>query len=182
MILKNCAISEGSDIVRKLIAAHENMSDGMRMIAERRQTHIHQDLPQGVRPTDLLMRELNKTRTRDMDVLDPILYELKVVFESPNSDGECGVREHEFLSTFGPVFMPGGSPEDLAQWFNNIDYDANGLVEWNEFCSFIMSSRYLDLVCSFFFLKASALSHRFVSDLMQKEIKKNNISSSVGFL
>ena len=73
--------------------------------------------------------------------LDPVLHDIKTLFDS-QSNG-IGLHEDEFLQIFGKFFVPGVSDSERAQWFTTIDYDANGIVGWEEFCNYLMSCKHL---------------------------------------
>eukprot|EP01063_Lacrimia_lanifica_P022600 TRINITY_DN30140_c0_g1_i1.p1 TRINITY_DN30140_c0_g1~~TRINITY_DN30140_c0_g1_i1.p1 ORF type:complete len:1515 (+),score=543.67 TRINITY_DN30140_c0_g1_i1:138-4682(+) len=160
-----------SDVVRKLLAVHANLTPKMREKATGRlpplktaprrggggvMGHLAEgdcdsDAEQSPHSTlhskggSPARRPLQREDT--MSRMNPLLQQLKTLFETREYDLEgmvrVGVSEQEFLDTFAPVFLPDASTEELNQWFHAIDYNCDGRVAWDELCTFLTNSKHL---------------------------------------
>jgi WD40 repeat protein len=73
--------------------------------------------------------------------IDPeVLRDLKVAFTIVR-DGIAGVRESEFMSTFGPRLCSNLTTEEIRLWFRNIDANCSGAVSWPEIAEYVSEYR-----------------------------------------
>eukprot|EP01062_Namystynia_karyoxenos_P017221 TRINITY_DN16329_c0_g2_i1.p1 TRINITY_DN16329_c0_g2~~TRINITY_DN16329_c0_g2_i1.p1 ORF type:complete len:1461 (+),score=335.23 TRINITY_DN16329_c0_g2_i1:109-4491(+) len=136
---------QSSDVIMKLHRIYDNLSERMLKVIERNRQRLaderHATQSRRAAPGPGF-HALSSDNDPEMEMMAPLLLELKALFEEV-VEGKQGIAEDEFLTTFGPAFLPGASPEQMAQWFTGIDYDADGRVGWDEFCDFLMSSKHL---------------------------------------
>eukprot|EP00755_Sulcionema_specki_P020509 Sspe_Gene.72094::Locus_42912_Transcript_1_1_Confidence_1.000_Length_2699::g.72094::m.72094 len=134
------------DVINKLHGVYNSLTHRMKhVVANFRKAQAAQSKSEDGDAKDdegALPAHLNLRGDPTLQKLEPMLKELKALFES-TSNGQVGVSEEEFIEAFAPVFVPDASKEELSQWFNSIDYDADGNVGWDEFCSFLMASHHI---------------------------------------
>eukprot|EP01062_Namystynia_karyoxenos_P011131 TRINITY_DN1395_c5_g1_i1.p1 TRINITY_DN1395_c5_g1~~TRINITY_DN1395_c5_g1_i1.p1 ORF type:complete len:1570 (+),score=484.21 TRINITY_DN1395_c5_g1_i1:112-4710(+) len=74
------------------------------------------------------------------------LRDIKLLFDrgSLSTQGEQGggFSEEEFVRIFAPVFCPDQDPNQVKFWFMGIDQDANGIIDWDEFSSYLMKTQH----------------------------------------
>ena len=70
------------------------------------------------------------------------LLDIKLLFEVPRVNDEVGFAEEEFIEAFAPVFCPSSDPKEIKMWFLELDVDANGIVDWDEFSSHMMTTHH----------------------------------------
>eukprot|EP00755_Sulcionema_specki_P014505 Sspe_Gene.56875::Locus_31255_Transcript_1_1_Confidence_1.000_Length_3973::g.56875::m.56875 len=70
-----------------------------------------------------------------------VLLDLKLLFTVRTGYDQVGFLEDEFIRCFAPVFCPSTDPEKVKIWFMEIDQDANGCIDWDEFSAFLMKGQ-----------------------------------------
>ena len=150
--------SGNSEVIDKLLEVHTNVSKRMRstvsiwqdaMLARRGDRKVKTTMvspPPAVSSPSARGGPFTKSTAIPAEIkspMDPVLADIKNLFAAKENEGVEGMRRTEFISAFGSAFLPGASEETLTNWFTSLDYDANGIVGWEEFCTFLMTSRHL---------------------------------------
>eukprot|EP01062_Namystynia_karyoxenos_P057652 TRINITY_DN4877_c4_g1_i2.p1 TRINITY_DN4877_c4_g1~~TRINITY_DN4877_c4_g1_i2.p1 ORF type:complete len:1540 (+),score=397.03 TRINITY_DN4877_c4_g1_i2:141-4760(+) len=71
------------------------------------------------------------------------LLDIKLLFDCNQTHDESGFAEDEFVRLFAPFFcQEWQDPHRVKLWFMGIDQDANGLIDWEEFSSYLMKTQH----------------------------------------